>query len=391
VLKTYRRHLKHCAHGGEGREYRRCKCPVWVEGVLKDRGEIRESLRTNDWQKAQEMAREMEAPTKPVEEAPVTIQQACTAFLDEAKGPRQLKAATVEKYDLLLRRLQEFACDRGLRFVTEFDLVKLRDFRSSWPDHNLSAQKKLERLRGFFRFCEDSGWITANPAVKLKSPKITAVPTLPFSQEEVQKILGACLDYPHRPNAVRLRALVLLLRYTGLRIRDAVCLRRDRICNDRLFLRTAKTGTTIWLPLPPAVTEALDAIPAAGAYFFWTGQSDPKTCVGDWQRSLKRLFELAGLPTTRADRQAGTPTAHAHRLRDTFAVELLLAGVPLERVSALLGHQSIKVTEKHYSPWVRARQEQLEADVRRTWDVDLVASTPTNRTRDVHGEVERPN
>ena len=38
------------------------------------------------------------------------------------------------------------------------------------------------------------------------------------------------------------------------------------------------------------------------------------------------------------------------------------------RVSALLGHSSIKVTEKHYSPWVRARQEQLEADVRRTWE-----------------------
>ena len=35
----------------------------------------------------------------------------------------------------------------------------------------------------------------------------------------------------------------------------------------------------------------------------------------------------------------------------------------MERASALLGHGSIKVTEKHYSPWVRARQEQLEADV----------------------------
>jgi integrase len=40
----------------------------------------------------------------------------------------------------------------------------------------------------------------------------------------------------------------------------------------------------------------------------------------------------------------------------------------MDRVSVLLGHSSIKVTEKHYSPWVRARQEQLEADVRRTWE-----------------------
>src|SRR5271167_530941 len=59
--------------------------------------------------------------------------------------------------------------------------------------------------------------------------------------------------------------------------------------------------------------------------------------------------------------------APAHRFRDTFSVELLLAGVPIERVAILLGHQSVRITEKHYAPWVRARQEQLEADVRRTW------------------------
>src|SRR5207244_1703421 len=46
----------------------------------------------------------------------------------------------------------------------------------------------------------------------------------------------------------------------------------------------------------------------------------------------------------------------------------LEASVPMGRVSVLLGHSSIKVTEKYYSPWVAARQEQLDADVRRTWD-----------------------
>jgi len=62
--------------------------------------------------------------------------------------------------------------------------------------------------------------------------------------------------------------------------------------------------------------------------------------------------------------------------RDTFAVEMLLAGVPLDQVSILLGHKSIKVTEKHYAPWVRARQEQLENSVRRAWERNL---TPIDR------------
>jgi len=117
-----------------------------------------------------------------------------------------------------------------------------------------------------------------------------------------------------------------------------------------LFLFTAKTGTAVYCPLSPFVIDALDAIPAS-AYYFWTGLSKAKSVVGDWQRNLKRLVILAGVPD-----------GHAHRFRDTFSVELLLAGVPIERVSILLGHQSVRITEKHYAPWVRSRQGQLEAD-----------------------------
>lgn len=43
-------------------------------------------------------------------------------------------------------------------------------------------------------------------------------------------------------------------------------------------------------------------------------------------------------------------SAISHRFRDAFAVELLLAGGPIERVSILLGHQSVRVTERHYHP-----------------------------------------
>jgi len=81
----------------------------------------------------------------------------------------------------------------------------------------------------------------------------------------------------------------------------------------------------------------------------------------------------------------------AHRFRDTFAVELLLAGVPLERVSVLLGHQSVRITEQHYSPWVRSRQEQLEQDLRRVWEQDPIALMEPKSTPEVHGKAPRPN
>jgi hypothetical protein len=54
---------------------------------------------------------------------------------------------------------------------------------------------------------------------------------------------------------------------------------------------------------------------------------------------------------------------HTHRFRDTFAVSLLEAGVSLENVSTLLGHQSLRVTQKHYAPWVRTRQDALDRAV----------------------------
>lgn len=53
--------------------------------------------------------------------------------------------------------------------------------------------------------------------------------------------------------------------------------------------------------------------------------------------------------------------------RDTFAVEMLLAGVPIDQVSLLLGHASVKITEKSYAPFVKARQVQLQESVRNAW------------------------
>jgi integrase len=78
--------------------------------------------------------------------------------------------------------------------------------------------------------------------------------------------------------------------------------------------------------------------------------------VKRWWSTLKSIFRAAGLPDH-----------HPHQLRDTFAVGYLLSGMPIDQVSILLGHSSVKITEKHYAPWVVARQKQLEESVRRAW------------------------
>lgn len=52
---------------------------------------------------------------------------------------------------------------------------------------------------------------------------------------------------------------------------------------------------------------------------------------------------------------------HPHRFRDTFSVSLLEKGENLHTVQLLLGHTSIKTTEKHYAPFVESFQRVLDA------------------------------
>ena len=171
-----------------------------------------------------------------------------------------------------------------------------------------------------------------------------------------------------------------------MRIRDALTLERSRLSDDnKLLLYQAKTGHPVYVPLPPDIAEALRALPPGARpnplYFFWSGNGLPKTAVADWQRSYRRLFELAGIKKA----NGSLKRCHPQMFRDTFAVEMLLAGVPLEQVSMLLGHKSIRVTEKHYAPWFRARQEQLELSVQRAWGNKIVPIDQGKKVRKAAG------
>lgn len=57
----------------------------------------------------------------------------------------------------------------------------------------------------------------------------------------------------------------------------------------------------------------------------------------------------------------------SHRLRATFAVDLLEKGIRLEDVSRLLGHRSVTTTERHYARRVKGRQDRLDTLVTGTW------------------------
>jgi integrase/recombinase XerD len=363
MLTLYRRHLtatdtrKACPYSLD-RFYRRCKCPVWAEGTTRHKGYIRISLKTASWEDAEKAKRLLEDGETP-QSASKTVSDAVDSYLAnkrvENKAEGTLRIAT--------RRLGEFnswCAVEGFKYLSELKVEDLRRFREGWACGSNTAANKQGTIYAFFQFCADSEWIPSNTAAKLSKIKVETVETGYFTPDEFDRIIEACSTMRGKKGA-RVKALILLMRWTGLRISDAVGVGRDRLNGEELFLYARKNGTPVFSPLPPHVLDALAAMPSLPdsnrAYYFWTGTSKIETCANVWRRSLMTVFKKAGI----------TKRCHPHMLRDTFAVEALLAGVPIDQVSMMLGHSSIKITEEHYMPFVAARQQQLSSSIRRMW------------------------
>lgn len=346
LLTLFRRHLKSCPH--KTRRYRRCQCPLHVEGSLAGQN-VRKALDLKSWEAATATIRRWESqgfigdPERPSK----LISEARTAYLDELRA-RNVSLAARRKFELLLGNLEADAVHDGLKHVDELTPDHVRNFRLTWTWGPRTSVKYLERLKSFFRFAVRFKWTAEDPTLNLKPPKVPPPSIEPFEPEELQKIIGMC----ERP---RLRALVFLLQYSGLRISDAVKLERANLKDGRLRLTTQKTGAQVYLPLPPFVVSALESVESRSRrYFFWTGEGKLSSAIGNWRADLDALFEKAEIK--------GNP----HKFRHTFATTLLANGTPVDRVAMLLGN-SPKIVEKHYSHWVKARQDALEADVKKTW------------------------
>ena len=277
----------------------------------------------------------------------MTLQDAFEAYLADVRA-RNLSSSSVRGYRSLFRALEPFAAAQGVQLIREVDAGLLLAWRQSWTWAPTTQQTNLRRLKAFFRFATEQGWLEESPAAVLRPPKVDPPPTMPLSKSEVRALVRAAGEQP------REQALLLLMRYSGLAIRDAATLPRNALHGNELTLRRAKSGEFVLCELPAPVVEALKRVGQPGrAHFFWTGSSQPRSVTEYWRSRLKKVAQKALVPEFKP-----------HRLRDTFAVELLLRGVSMQDVSTLLGHSSIRTTERYYAPWNRSRRDRLAAIVR---------------------------
>ena len=371
VITIFVRHSSDCKYNGD--EFaRRCQCRKHLRWTHNGT-QYRRAAGTRSWAEAETVKREIEdqlsgrlTETKP-EDSVRGLQESIGVFLEDKKV-QGVTPGVLGKYTRELDRLRVYCERHGVFTVQGITRELLTGFCGTWETaypSSYTRSKVRERVRGFLRYCYEAQWLPRIPA--LPKIKVEEPPTLPLSPKEYDHLLDTVYGVVPETAQAKVHALFQLMRWSGLAIRDALTLERSEIHQDkakglhRIVTARQKTGTHVSVPIPPAVAQELIAVLNDNPrYVFWSGNGEEESITKTWAKYyIAPVFKAAGL--------AGEGHMMSHRLRDTFAVDLLEKGVPLEEVSKLLGHESIKTTERHYAKWVRGRQNRLDTLVTGTW------------------------
>jgi len=372
VITIFVRHSADCRYAGDEFE-KRCRCPKHLRWT-HERKQHRASARTRSWAEAERRKREIEdqlsgrAPEVRTDEEKRGLQASIDIFLQDKKN-QGVTEAVIGKYTRELARLRDY-CEQNRVFTVQgITRELLTGFCATWPElypSTYTRSKVRERVRSFLRYCYEAQWIPRIP--QLAKIKVEEPPTLPLTADEYTRLLDAIYGtIESKEKQTQVHALIQLMRWSGLAIRDALTLKRGELQHDktkkiyRIVTARQKTGTHVSVPIPPDVAEELlTVLNGNPEYVFWSGKGEEESITKNWAKYyIAPLFKVAKI------RNDGHMMSH--RLRDTFAVDLLEKGVPLEEVSKLLGHESIKTTERHYAKWVKGRQDRLDSLVTETW------------------------
>lgn len=245
----------------------------------------------------------------------------------------------------------DFYGKSGKRDLGEMERVDLEAFIEHEQDRGLrisTVRTRLACIIAFLHFLMEQDIVPGSllkRGIKLKLPEV-----LPraMNPADVRKLLGVIED-------IRDRALFLLLLRTGMRIGEALGLRLNDldVKGRRVHLYEGEKnsmGRVVYLS-----DDALFAIKlwlrrrAKDKEFVFYGQSNGHLCYSTGRGLFMKYLKKAGL-----DQKGYT----VHCLRHTFASELLNAGMRLECLQQLLGHQDIEVTRRYARLTDTTREEE---------------------------------
>jgi integrase/recombinase XerC len=285
----------------------------------------------------------------------MTGREALALWLEYLAKERRSSPRTLEAYG--------FAASRYIGFLEQhrgetISLASLADVTAgeirAWLAHlrqgerplsPRSLSQALSAIRTFHRFL-DRRLDAPNPAVALvRGPRVKPGAPRPVSEDQARGMLAEPALDPDREDweAARDEAVLTLLYGCGLRISEALSLRRSEAPLPETLRIVGKGSKTRIVPVLPAVREAVDAylnqapfVLEADDALFRARRGGPLS-PRHVQATVQNLRSRLGLPAS------ATP----HALRHSFATHLLGAGADLRSIQELLGHASLSTTQRY--------------------------------------------
>ncbi|EPD26525.1 site-specific tyrosine recombinase XerD [Actinotignum schaalii] len=274
------------------------------------------------------------------------LQRAVAQFLAHIGVERALSRNTVAAYRRDLRKYLAHLDSRGVTNpaeVREEDVASFSETLTGMAPASIA--RAVTAVRAFHTFLYDDGASPANPASRVRPPKLPARLPEALTIAEVTAMIEAAGTTPP-PLGLRDRALLEVLYGTGARISEALGLSADDIDTDTATIRLFGKGRKERVvPLGRYALEALDAyITRARPELAARGNGVTKLFLNTRGRALSR--QSAWLIIRQAAERAGL-TAHVspHSLRHSFATHLLQGGADVRVVQELLGHSSVTTTQ----------------------------------------------
>jgi integrase/recombinase XerC len=264
---------------------------------------------------------------------------------------RRASAHTLRAYGDDAQRFLAFLREHLGGAVTERSLARLspadiRAFITVRRSQGLGAkgvQRAIAAVRSFFRYLARENILENAAARSVRTPRIKRGLPRPLSELDASRAIEQAGEHDVAWLAARDAALLTLLYGAGLRISEALSLRRGDVPLPKSLTILGKGSKERVVPLLPAVRESLDAyeklIPFTGARdspLFLSRRGKPMS-AREAQLLMEKLRGALGL----SDR--ATP----HALRHSFATHLLSNGGDLRSVQELLGHASLSTTQTY--------------------------------------------
>lgn len=230
--------------------------------------------------------------------------------------------------------------------LREVTIDTLRFFIGDLHDIGIAERSQariVAGIRAFFHFLTMEGYLDANPAELLETPKIGLHLPEVLTLEEIDAIIGA-ID-PSKAEAQRDRAIIETLYGCGLRVSELITLEISRIFPEEGYLVVRGKGNKErMVPMSEtSIAEINDYLsdratlpvkPGEENILFLNRRGRHLTRERIFQ-IVKELAENAGI------RKSISP----HTLRHSFATHLLEGGANLRAIQQMLGHESIATTQ----------------------------------------------